>query len=46
MIRTIIKIDENIKLDGTERKNKSNVDGDSSERTEISNEEDDFEEER
>ena len=36
----IIKIDENIKLDGTERKNKSNVDGDSSERTEISNEED------
>ena len=33
-----IKIDENIKLDGTERKNKSNVD--SSERTEISNEED------
>ena len=36
----VIKIDENIKLDGTERKNKSNVDGDSSERTEISNEED------
>ena len=34
----IIKIDENIKLDGTERKNKSNVD--SSERTESSNEED------
>ena len=34
----IIKIDENIKLDGTERKNKSNVD--SSERTEISNGED------
>ena len=33
-----IKIDENIKLDGTERKNKSNVD--SSERIEISNEED------
>ena len=36
----IIKIDENIKLDGTERKNKSNVDGDSSERTEISNTDD------
>ena len=34
----IIRIDENIKLDGTERKNKSNVD--SSERTESSNEED------
>ena len=36
----IIKIDENIKLDGTERKNKSNLDGNSSERTESSNEED------
>ena len=36
----IIKIDENIKLDGTERKNKSNVEENSSERTETSNEED------
>ena len=36
----IIKIDKNIKLDGTERKNKSNVEESSSERTETSNEED------
>ena len=36
----VIKIDDNIKLDGTERKNKSNVDEDSSQRTGTSNEED------
>ncbi|WP_449390001.1 hypothetical protein [Clostridium sp. ETTB3] len=36
----VIKIDENIKLDGTERKTNSNIGGDSSQRTEISNEED------
>ena len=36
----VIKIDENIKLDGTERKPNSNIGGDSSQRTEISNEED------
>ena len=36
----VIKIDDNIKLDGTERKNKSNVEGDLSQRTGASNEED------
>ena len=36
----VIKINENIKLDGTERKTNSNIGGDSSQRTEISNEED------
>ena len=36
----VIKIDDNIKLDGTERKNTSNVDEDSSQRTGTSNEED------
>ena len=36
----VIKIDENIKLDGTERKTNSNIGGDSSQRTETSNEED------
>ena len=35
-----IKIDENIKLDGTERKNKSDAEEDSSQRTGTSNEED------
>ena len=36
----VIKINENIKLDGTERKTNSNIEGDSSQRTEVSNEED------
>ena len=36
----VIKIDENIKLDGTERKNKSDAEEDSSQRTGTSNEED------
>jgi len=36
----VIKIDDNIKLDGTERKTNSNIEGDSSQRTEVSNEED------
>lgn len=36
----VIKINENIKLDGTERKTNSNVGENSSERTESSNEED------
>ena len=36
----VIKIDDNIKLDGTERKSKSNVGGDLSQPTRTSNEED------
>ena len=36
----VIKIDENIKLDGTERKNKSDAEEDSYQRTGTSNEED------